>query len=290
MSAKEIKLNGDKSMPIREFKFEWFTPNPSICMIAKRNSGKSWVCRAIIKYFNFLPGGVIIARTEKMSCFYGKFFPDTFIHYEYKSEILENLLYRQNQIIEKCKVKYSQGKKLDPRVFLVMDDCLASKGTWMNDGPILEVFYNSRHYQILFILTMQFPLGIRPELRCNFDYVFLLSEDFYSNQKRLYDHYAGVFPSFDFFRQVFIQLTENYGCMVIANSGARRDILDKIFYYKANNENVGIVGSRQFIDFHKKNYDDDWKVKGGSFDLNKFNQKKNKTSIVVNKIEDDNHR
>jgi len=286
MVAKEIKLAGGKSMPIRDFKLEWFCPNPSICMIAKRGSGKSWVCRAIIKHFNYLPGGVIIAKTERMSCFYGKFFPDSYIHYEYKSDILENLLYRQEMIIEKCKEAYKRGKKVDPRSFLVMDDCLASKGTWMNDQPILEVFYNGRHYQLLFILTMQFPLGIRPELRCNFDYIFLLAEDFYSNQKRLYDHYAGMFPTFDFFRQVFLQLTDDFGSMVIVNRGSRKDILDKVFHFKAANDDCGVIGCRQFKDFHEKNYNPDWQKTNDRFDMGKFTKSKSKPSVVVSKIGD----
>ena len=283
MAPKEVKLSSGNGMPIREFKLEWFCPNPSICMIAKRGSGKSWVCRALIKHFNYLPGGVIIAKTEKMSCFYGKFFPDSYIHYEYKSEILENLLLRQRKIIDKCKQKYNEGKKLDPRAFLLMDDCLASKGTWMNDQPILEVFYNGRHYQLLFILTMQFPLGIRPELRCNFDYIFLLAEDFHSNKKRLYDHYAGMFPSFEIFRQIFDQLTDDFGAMVIVNRGARKDILDKVFYYKADNEEIGTIGCKQFKDFHSKNFNPNYDKGVGVFDINKFNPKKNKQIIVVSK-------
>ena len=285
MSHKDIKLAGGKSMPIRDFKLEWFCPNPSICMIAKRGSGKSWVCRSIVKHFEYLPGGVIIAKTEKMSCFYGNFFPDLYIHYEYKSSILENLLYRQDIIIEKCKKAYAKNKKVDPRTFLVMDDCLASKGTWMNDQPILEVFYNGRHYQLLFILTMQFPLGIRPELRCNFDYIFLLAEDFYSNQKRLYDHYAGMFPSFDLFRQVFLQLTDDFGCMVIVNRGARGDILEKVFHYKAVNEECGMIGCKQFKEFHNNNYNPNWKTNGGSFNMNDFIKKTNKPNIVVAKVD-----
>ena len=33
---------------------------------------------------------------------------------------------------------------------------------------------NGRHYKILFILTMQYALGIPPNLRTNIDYVFIL--------------------------------------------------------------------------------------------------------------------
>ena len=116
---------------------------------------------------------------------------------------------------------------------IVLEDCLSSKGTWMKDPELLELFHNSRHYHITLITAMQFPLGIPPDIRCNFDYIFLLAEDFYSNQKRLYDHYAGMFPSFALFREVFLQLTENYGSMVIVNRGVSHTLLDKIFQFKA---------------------------------------------------------
>jgi hypothetical protein len=284
MVAREVKLNGT-SLPIREFKLSWFCENPSICMIAKRASGKSWVCRAIIKYFNFLPGGIIIAPTEKMNQFYGKFFPDIYIYYEYKSNVIERLLVRQDNMIEKCKKRYREGKKVDPRVFLIMDDCLSSKGTWINDKTIMDIFFNGRHFQLLFILTMQFPLGIKPEYRCNFDYIFLLTEDFYSNKKRLYEHYAGMFPSFESFRQIFEQLTDDYGCMVIVNRGIRKNFLDKVFWYKAKEDTLDNIGCDQFIEFHENNYDRNWKAKSKMFDISKYESNaKKKSKISVEKI------
>ena len=36
-----------------------------------------------------------------------------------------------------------------------MDDCLASKGSWMRDQPISTLMFNGRHYEIMYILTMQ---------------------------------------------------------------------------------------------------------------------------------------
>ena len=270
--SKEVTYKGS-TLPIKIFNFDDFCANPSICMIAKRASGKSWLVRDILKHFSHLPGGMIISPTERMNQFYGKFIPDSYIHHEYSTEILEKLLRRQKKISHKCIQKYEQGKKVDPRAFLVMDDCLSSKGTWMNDRPVLDIFFNGRHYNLTFILTMQFPLGIKPELRCNFDYIFLLSEDFFSNQKRLYEHYAGMFPSFTFFRQVFLQLTENFGSMVIINRGNRGDILDKVCYYKSNDVNIRSMGCPQYIKYHEKNYDWNWND-SEKFDINKIDKKK----------------
>ena len=79
-------------------------------------------------------------------------------------------------MIEKMKEKEKEGKNIDPRGFILMDDCLSKKGSWMKDQPIMELLFNGRHYRLMYMLTMQFPLGITPELRCNFDYIFLLKE------------------------------------------------------------------------------------------------------------------
>lgn len=281
--GKEIKLDGT-TLPIRDFKLDNMVSNPSICMIAKRGSGKSWVVRSIMKKFKDIPVGVIIAPTDKMNCFYGRFFPDLYIYYEYKSEIIEKLLYRQEQIINKCKEKLKLGKKVDPRAFLIMDDCLSSKGTWLKDTQIMKLFFDGRHFKIMYILTMQFPLGIPPELRCNFDYIFLLNEDFFSNQKRIYDHYAGMFPTFQSFRDVFVELTKDYGCMVIINRGSRSNFLDKVCYFKAGNDKIDRIGCKQFNTYNDNNYNKNWQNTSKPFDITKFVENKKKTKINIERV------
>ena len=290
--TKDIALKGKKDrLPIKTFSFDMFVIDPAIIMIAKRGSGKSWVVRAILEYFKDIPVGLIIAPTDRMNKFYGKFFPDSYIHYEYKSEIIEKVLERQRAIIEKQAEKALKGKKIDPRAFIIMDDCLGQKGSWVKDPPIQELLFNGRHYRIMYILTMQFPLGITPELRCNFDYIFLLADDTISNQKRIYDHYAGMFPTFDAFRQVFVQLTADYGSMVIVNRGVKKSLFDKVFYYKAPDLSTLSevkIGCRQFRKFHEKNYNQNWSKKTSLFNEVDFfaNKKKNKSAVIVEKEKD----
>lgn len=288
-NTKNVKVGKNMSLPINEFKLESMCENPAIVMIAKRASGKSWLCRSILKHFRDIPVGIIIAPTEKMASppFYSDFFPDSYIHYEYRSEIIEKLLFRQDTMIQKMQEKEKEGKIIDPRGFILMDDCLASGGTWKKDQPIMELLFNGRHFRLMYMLTMQFPLGITPELRGNFDYIFLLSEDIYSNLKRLYDHYAGIFPSFDSFRQVFTEITRDHGAMVIVNRGARSSFLEKIYWYKANNEQLDkMIGCDQFINFHKKNYDVNWKKKNKQIDIMDICGKKktNTKQIHIDKI------
>merc|ERR1711968_97299 len=175
---KSIQLNGAR-LQLNKFKISQMKEHAAIAMIAKRGSGKSWVCRDILYHKRDIPGGVVIAPTEKLNSFYGDFVPSTFIHHKFETSILSRMFYRQSMMKEKNKERAVKGKKpIDTRAFLLMDDCLSSKGAWLKDESILEVFMNGRHYDLMYMLTMQFPLGIPPELRSNFDYIFILGEDF----------------------------------------------------------------------------------------------------------------
>ncbi len=277
-NKKYIDTGGGK-LGIREFLFSLFKEHPSIVMVAKRGSGKSWIVKAILQHFKHIPVGLIISPTDLETSFYGNWFPESYIHYEYRSAILENLIARQKRMGKKAKDKKEDGKFVDPSCFVVMDDCLASKGKWINDPSIKVLFFNGRHYKIMYILTMQFPLGITPEMRQNIDYVFLLADDNVSNMKKLYEHYAGMFPSLSAFKLVFSHLTEEFCAMVIVNRGARAALTDKIYWYKAPNlENVNPeMGCRQFREFNEKNFDENWQDRGEDF----IAENKKKSSYVT---------
>lgn len=288
MPSKEILDYDGTNLKIKEFKLSMLKDHAAIAMIAKRGSGKSIVCRDILREKGDIPGGMIIAPTDKMNSFYGDFIPQLYIHYEFRPELLETLLYRQELMIEKAAEKAKKGKKVDPRAFLLMDDCMAKKSSWIKDDTISEIFMNGRHYKLTYMLTMQYSLGISPELRSNFDYVFLLADDFRSNKERIWKHYAGMFPTFDSFCTVFDELTDNYGCMVIDNKVKSKKISEKIFWYKSDcKEHVPKMGCKQYRKYHRKNYDPNWKKrnKRTQFDINNMmGRRRNKPSFSVEKI------
>ncbi len=123
-------------------------------------------------------------------------------------------------------------KKTSIKQSVVLDDCLAFKGTWAKEPLLSELLFNARHRHISYILSVQYSLGLSPEIRNNFDYVFLFAEDNLSDKKRIFEHYAGFFSDFNSFHIVFNQLTQNFGCMVIKNRNVNSNIFDKISYYK----------------------------------------------------------
>lgn len=288
MTVKKFNIGANESLPIRTFdlnKLKSGDGPPSIVMIAKRGSGKSVVCKHILAHYSNIPGGAIIAPSEEAKPYYAKFFPELYIHYKFTHEKLKRFWNRQIFVREKQQKKEESGKTFDTQAFLLMDDCLASKGSWLKDDFILKVFFNGRHYDLMYILTMQFPLGITPELRTNFDFVFLLADDYFSNQKRLFDHYAGMFPNFQAFRDVFTELTKDYGCMVISNRGNRKDIFDKVYFFKADYTiKIKRMGSDQFNYIHEHNFNPNHRQdnrEGNAHILDQYAKKKNQKTLKV---------
>jgi len=241
---------------ISQFDPSSMVPQPSICIIAKRGRGKSFLIKDLLYQLN-IPCGTIISPGDRMNSFYKYFFPDSYINYDLTDELLKNVLLRQSIMIENKR----SGSDIDPSATLVMDDCL-SKKCWCNNENMLAILMNGRHYKLTYIISMQTPLGITPDIRLNFDYVFLLREDSMINKKKLWDNYASVFPTFASFEKVFNKCTENYSCLVIDNKKPCDDLQNKIFWYKARDLNdTQMLGCPEFIDMHKKIYKMDWHTK-----------------------------
>ena len=218
-----------------------------VVLIGKRETGKSFLCKDILFHHSGIPVGQVISGTEVANEFYSKMVPKLFIHEEYSPQIIQNILKRQKMMID----KYKSNQSIDPRAFLVLDDCLYDN-TWTKDKNVRSLFMNGRHYKILFILTMQFALGIPPNLRTNIDYVFILRENYQSNRKRLYEHYAGMFPTFEMFCQVMDQCTENYECLVINNNSKSNQLQDQIYWYKADAHPDFKIGGPGYWEFNDK--------------------------------------
>ena len=215
-----------------------------VVLIGKRETGKSFLCKDILFHHSNIPVGQVISGPEAANEFYSKMVPKLFIHEEYNPQIVHNILKRQRMMIE----KFKSNQNIDPRAFLVLDDCLYDN-TWTKDKNVRSLFMNGRHFKILFMITMQYALGIPPNLRTNIDYVFILRENYVSNRKKLYEHYAGMFPNFEMFCQVMDQCTENFECLVINNNAKSNKLCDQVFWYKADPHDEVKLGSREYWEF-----------------------------------------
>ncbi len=239
-----------------------FKPNenkgPVVVLIGKRDTGKSFLVRDLLFYQQEIPIGTVISGTEEGNGFYAKMVPKLFVHNEYNTAIIENILKRQRTVLKQIKKEMETYKRstIDPRAFVILDDCLYD-ATWTRDKMMRLLFMNGRHWKIMLVITMQYPLGIPPTLRTNIDYVFILRENYIANRKRIYENYAGMFPTFESFCQVMDQCTENYECLVINNNSKSNKLHDQVFWYKADGHGDFRLGSKEFWELSKGLKDED---------------------------------
>ena len=225
---------------------------PVVVLIGRRDTGKSYLVRDLLFHHQDVPIGTVISGTEAGNGFYSAMVPKLFIHEEYNSAIIENILKRQRTVLKQVKKEVLQYKRsnIDPRAFVILDDCLYDS-TWAKDKLMRLLFMNGRHWKIMLIITMQYPLGIPPNLRTNIDYVFILREPYLTNRKRIWENYAGMFPTFESFCQVMDQCTENFECLVINNNAKSNKLVDQIFWYKAEPHHDFKLGAKEFWELSK---------------------------------------
>jgi hypothetical protein len=225
---------------------------PVVVLIGRRDTGKSFLVRDLLYYHQDIPIGTVISGTEAGNGFFAEHVPKLFIHDEYNSAIIENILKRQKTVLKQIKKEMEAYKRtnIDPRAFVILDDCLYDN-KWTKDKLMRLLFMNGRHWKIMLVITMQYPLGIPPNLRTNIDYVFILREPYIANRKRIWENYAGMFPTFESFCQVMDQCTENFECLVIDNNAKSNKLQDQIFWYKAQNHSGFKLGSKEFWELSK---------------------------------------
>jgi hypothetical protein len=273
-----------KKFDMRSIKFHsTSTENkaPVIVLIGKRDTGKSFLVRDLLYYQQDIPIGTVISGTEEGNGFYGRMVPKLFIHNEYNTAIIENILKRQRTVLKQIKKEMETYKRtnIDPRAFVILDDCLYDN-SWSRDKMMRLLFMNGRHWQVMLIITMQYPLGIPPALRTNIDYVFILRENYIANRRRIYENYAGMFPTFESFCQVMDQCTENYECLVIYNNSKSNKLYEQVFWYKADSHNDFKLGSKEFWDLSKNIGDDNDEEK---YDPNNVKKRNSGPRINVKK-------
>lgn len=261
-----------------------------VVFIGKRNTGKSYCMKDILSYNKDIPVGVVVSPTEKANGYFEKFIPKMLIYDELEEKLISKYLNRQINITNNRKRELAKhgSSNVDPRSFLILDDCMYNKSI-MSDKNIRCIFMNGRHYKIFLLITMQHGLGLPPDLRSNIDYVFIFRNNIVKEREKIYNHYAGMFPTFDVFNQVMNQCTENYECLVIDNKVQSNNINDIVFWYKANDCNFkmcsrdlwemqALQDQRELMGIENEEEDD-----GEDFDPGVFTKKKNSKLIKVKK-------
>ncbi len=221
------------AIKLREFNPGSIPQNSTYIIIGMRNTGKTTVIKDLLTYRKDVPYGVIITPTDKNV--YSGLVADDQLHETYSTDIIDGVRKRQGQVISEYQKEEKQVgiSSIDRRGFLVLDNVMYDT-SWIKDSNLLTFIMNPRTYRLSLFISMSYAMGIPPAIRSCFDYIFILRESIPANRKRLYEHYAGMFPTFESFCQVMDDYTtSDYTCLVIDNLTSSKKLEDRVFYYKA---------------------------------------------------------
>ena len=119
------------------------------------------------------------------------------------------------------------------------------------------MYKRGRHWKMLHILSLQYSLDIKPNIRTNIDGVFLTKTQGMKNLKQLYENYASCIPKFEIFAEIMEQLTKNYTALYIDNTNANGEWKDNIYWYKATIPPEDFkFGCDEMWHWHYQKYDD----------------------------------
>ena len=98
---------------------------PVVVLIGRRDTGKSYLVRDLLYNHQDIPIGTVISGTEAGNSFYSSHIPKLFIHDEYNTSIVENILKRQKTVLKHMnkEIEYYKRSTIDPRAFVILDDC-----------------------------------------------------------------------------------------------------------------------------------------------------------------------
>jgi GTPase SAR1 family protein len=262
-NSKSKSSSNDTTLYINELDINTLKPEHpkdfkngcKLVIIGAPGTGKSTIIKSIIySKKHILAVGQVFSGTEDSNGFFGEFFPDSFIYNGLDTSDLTPLdNFKKRQKIARQYIEPTGGY---PWALNVIDDCTYDTA-FLKKPIIKELHKNGRHWAMLHILSLQYCLDIKPDIRVNINGVFILRESRLDIRKKLYENYGGCIPNFDMFCQIMDALTTDYTALYINNMSTSNKIEDTVFYYKADPTKIPKdwkFGCKEFWQFHNERY------------------------------------
>jgi hypothetical protein len=195
-----------------------------IVVVGKPGTGKSSLIKGLLYCKRHIfPVGMAMSGSEDTNHSFAAVMPSTFIYNEYNEEKIKDFIKRQ---------KLARQHLANPWAFMVIDDCTDDPKIF--NKPLQNaLFKKGRHWKMMYLLSLQYAMDIKPQIRTNIDGIFILREPIEANREKLYRNYASIIPSYDLFCELMDQLTEDYHAIYIHNFSRSNRWQDCVFYWKA---------------------------------------------------------
>lgn len=215
------------------------------------NTGKSTLIRWLMYCKKHIfPVGMAMSGSEDTNHAFAQFMPSTFVYNEYEEEKIKDFVKRQ---------KLARQHLPNPWAVMILDDCTDDPRVF--NKPLQNALYKKgRHWKMMYILSLQYAMDVKPNIRTNIDGIFILREPLESNREKLYRNFASIIPSYGIFCDLLDQLTEDRQALYIDNTAQSNNWQDCVFYWKAKiTPPDWKFGCQEYWDFHYQRYNEDYK-------------------------------
>jgi hypothetical protein len=112
----------------------------------------------------------------------------------------------------------------------------------MNDDTYVGLFKTSRHYKMMVLITCQYSLDLKPNLREQCAGFFIMRNSNKDAREKLYNNFATNIPDKQTFNILMDNLTTDHSCMFIDKRETSEDWRKSVYWFRATPDKTNWSG------------------------------------------------
>lgn len=213
----EEKNDSIRKMDVSKIAIE--NPYATIGIIGDRKTGKTTIIHELCDgYHKYNRNVVLVSGSAQQQGSFNGIIPNVLIYENYDPKVVAKMISKQGVL---CK-EYKDNPYVKKQGLVILDDITGTEAIWKKDKTFTYIMTQGRHAFMGFVISVQFPREIPPDIRSNFEYVIVTNLSTEAKQKFFYDNYLDhrYFPTMEKFLEVYRAITkEPYKFMIIRMKG-----------------------------------------------------------------------